>query len=268
MSLVLSKNIILRQRVEDQNRGLIGFHNLVRPGNVSATSSMPLFPASNMANPITCISWFSDSLDEQYVTIDLSSDEAIDGQNYLAIARHNLGSGRILCELQEEEEEWQTIAGTIPTDDGAIMFRFPRKSHNKLRLRLVPTTVKPIISVIYTGLLLMLQRNVYVGVTPPPFGYEDEILNGTSMNGQFLGRLVLNEMLTSNIELNNLTPLWYRRVLDPFIKKSKGLPFFYVWRPHTYPKEVVYGWFTTTPRPNNSVANGMMSIPFSLEALG
>jgi hypothetical protein len=46
----------------------------------------------------------------------------------------------------------------------------------------------------------------------------------------------------------------------PFTTSGKGTPFFFAWRPASYPRETGYVWLTGDPVPVNQRSNGMMSV--------
>ena len=110
----------------------------------------------------------------------------------------------------------------------------------------------------------MLQRRIYVGHTPIPYGRESRVTTGVSESGNFLGRIVLGESLETSVDLQNMTPAWYRAEMDPFIAASKEAPFFFAWRPDSYPRETGYAWMTNNPKPSNQRSNGMMQISLSM----
>lgn len=76
---------------------LIGYDNVVTPTNVTASSSAAGFPAANLANSATHLKWMSNDNTGGDITIATGLDTTI---NYLAIAKHNLGSSGALVELQ------------------------------------------------------------------------------------------------------------------------------------------------------------------------
>jgi len=112
-----------------------------------------------------------------------------------------------------------------------------------------------------------VQRRIYVGHTPMPYGRSARIQNGRSEAGHFLGRIVIQETRDTAVALQNLTPTWYRTYMDPFIRASKEVPFFFAWRPQSYPYETGYGWMTNEPRPVNQRANGMMQIDLQMSGV-
>jgi hypothetical protein len=127
--------------------------------------------------------------------------------------------------------------------------------------------VTPYLAVLYAGELLLLQRRIYVGHTPIKFGRRLNLANHRSIDGNFLGRIVLSEKTETSIALKNLTSTWYRNYMEPFLLAAQEIPFFFAWRPGTYPTEVGYVWLTGDPVPVNQLSNGMMQVSFDVEGV-
>jgi hypothetical protein len=53
----------------------------------------------------------------------------------------------------------------------------------------------------------------------------------------------------------------------PFLLAAQETPFFFAWRPTTYPTECGYCWLISDPTPSNSQANGMMAVSLDLEGV-
>ncbi|HEY0220024.1 MAG TPA: hypothetical protein VGC26_09720, partial [Afipia sp.] len=53
----------------------------------------------------------------------------------------------------------------------------------------------------------------------------------------------------TSVPLSLITPAWYRANMDPFLAAAKETPFFFAWRPNTYPREVGFCWLTDDPMP-------------------
>jgi hypothetical protein len=98
-------------------------------------------------------------------------------------------------------------------------------------------------------------------------GYIQQATNGQSESGSFLGRIVTGASNQNAVALSNLTPLWYRQYFVPFVFQARKLPFFYAWRPYTYPLEVGFVWLTAMPTPTNDLNNGMMKVNLSLRGI-
>lgn len=276
MSVVISRNLTLGDvasggGIITANNPVIGYANLLTAGNVAATSAAPGFPASNLANPSTNLRWVDATgspAADQYITVAVNSADQLD---YLAVARHNFGSAQIpasvegLIDPEASPAVWIELVGeTLLADDQPALFRFAPQALASIRLRLQPGSAAPTAAVIYTGKLLVLQRQIYVGHTPINFGRSSKITNARSENGQFLGRIILSQMTATKVDLQNLTPNWYRSALQPFIDASREAPFFFAWRPASYPGEIGYAWMTNDPQPSNQRGNGMMQISLEM----
>jgi len=266
--IVVSPSVVLASGGGvNANNPVVGWRNLVSTGNIAASGAADGYPALNLANPSTAQaqSWRGSNTAGQYLTVTVGTDEFID---YLAVARHNFGSGAIVVSVEGmavEDGSWVELAAEmLPADDSPLLFRFVPQALFQIRLRLQPSAVIPRAAVLYVGKLLVLQRRIYVGHTPIPYGRESRVTTGVSESGNFLGRIVLGESLETSVDLQNMTPAWYRAEMDPFIAASKEAPFFFAWRPDSYPRETGYAWMTNNPKPSNQRSNGMMQISLSM----
>lgn len=267
MSFALSQSIILTPGGLDLNAPAIGWHNLVLFNGIVADSEDPNFPAALMANAATTYRWLSLITATQYVTISVAADEMVD---YVGLARHNLGSGEIRITVQAfVSGVWTDVSDPMtPSTDAPLMLVFPEQLADSWRLKLEPLGgIEPTIAVVYLGRLLRLQRRIYVGHTPLPYGRQTEFTNSIMESGDFQGRIELKRRLTTSVNLQNLTPSWYRNYLDPFISLGRNTAFFWAWRPYTYPTEVGYGWLTNDPNPVNQRGNGMMQVNLGIGGL-
>lgn len=249
--LVISGQLILQPVTPAQtDLPLIGWRNLVTATSISADSELDNYPASNLATPATHpqAEWRSATTDEQHLTILVDS---VDDVDYIGIARHNLGTAEIPVSIEVMDEgEWVEIVGEVmPGDDCPLLFRFPGRSVSQIRIRLQAGSVPPRAAVVYLGKLLVLERKVYVGHTPIPHARKANIVNGRSETGEFLGRIVLGEWSETTVPLSLISPEWFRANMAAFLKVAKETPFFFAWRPDTYPREVGFAWLTDDPIP-------------------
>lgn len=266
--IIISKSLSLSsQAILDANSPAVGWKNLVTRESLYSQSNHPEHPVVNLANPATNLRWESLIATEQVVGTEVLELGPID---YVGIARHNFGSINAVLQIEATDGfNWEVIVPQfiLPTDAPAII-RFPPRVVTGLRLRIMPQeNVPPRMAVMYVGKLLLLERHIYVGHTPFPFGRTSRVTNGKSESGEFLGRIVLSESKATKVTLQNLTPTWYRVYMDPFIAASKEDPFFFAWRPGSYPLEVGYGWMTNNPQPVNQRPNGMMQIALEMNGL-
>jgi hypothetical protein len=255
------------------NSPLIGYENLATVDNIAATSEDADYPATNLVNPATNLLWKGEAaspLEDVYVTVTLAGADLID---YVAIAKHNLFTAQSLVSVEGltgSPLEWVELCSAVALpDNGPAMFCFSEQALDAVRLKIQasPLDVVPQAAVLYAGKLLILQRRVYVGHVPIPYGTSATIVNGKSESGNFLGRIVLNEWNSTGLSLQNLTPAWVRASLMPFVRACKEQPFFFAWRPSSYPYEVGYCWMTNDPKPSNQSPNGMMQVEFNMSGI-
>lgn len=107
----------------------------------------------------------------------------------------------------------------------------------------------PRAAVIYCGKSLVLERRIYVGHTPLTDGRQSQIISNRSESGNFLGRVVLGQTRASKIPLSLISPDWFRANMRPFLAAAVEVPFFFAWRPQSYPLEVGFAWLVEDPEP-------------------
>lgn len=272
MSVVISSSYVLADSVSGGGRitadnPLIGWRSIVGAATLSTTTEAPGHPASHLANPATHLRWqgLATPADEH---IAVGNPDVAD-VDYIAIARHNLGRARIPVSVEIlDGDDWvERIAPVLLPNDGPALFRFPRLAYAGIRLRLQPGLAAPTVAVVYCGDLLVLQRRLYVGHTPMPYGRALSVVNHRSVAGHFLGRIVLGKRTATQVALRNLTPDWYRAQFEPFMLAAQEVPFFFAWRPASYPNEIGYAWLAQDSVPRNQSPNGMMQIELALEGV-
>lgn len=270
MSIILSRDIVLTDNsIEDPNAGHIGYRSLLTRSNTVADFAEQFFPIENVANPATNLFWRSESTEVQYITISAGLNS---GADYVGFANHNLSSAGIAYQVQGSNDgiDWDDISDEIiPDSDAPHVQIFTLAVYTLYRIKLTPTgDTVPRIAVLYLGKMLVLQRRTYVGHTPITMARETTLSNNRSETGQFLGRVVRREFLQCGIELQNLTPEWYRSYFDDFAEASRTTPFFWAWRPIDYPAEVGFCWAMDDIVPKNQRNNGMMQTSIKLQGIG
>ncbi len=227
---------------------IIGYHNVVTASTIVATAEAAGYPASNLANPATHLEWRGTTAGEQYLTITTNEVDEID---YIGVARHNWATAEIAVSVEGFiDGVWENIVDEfMPASDGPLLLRFEPQSLAQIRIKLTAGSVVPRAAVVYCGALLVLERKVYVGHTPMPHARKNSIVNGRSESGNFLGRVVLGSWRESTVPLSLISPAWYREYMDDFLEVAKEVPFFFGWRPETYPQEVGYAWLIDDPMP-------------------
>jgi hypothetical protein len=248
MLVISTAAVLAASPADDPDRPWVGWHTVLTSSSVAASSESPSFPASNLVNPATHLDWRSLTTVEQYLTVTTDEVDAID---YVGIARHNLASAAIPVSIEGLIDGiWtEIVEAVLLPDDGPAMFRFAAQSLSQVRVRLQAGTIAPRMAVLYVGRLLVLERKIYAGHTPLPHARKTSIVNNRSESGVFLGRIVLGSWRETTIPLSLISPDWYRAEMEPFVQVAQQVPFFFAWRPASYPREVGYGWLMDDPAP-------------------
>lgn len=259
------------------NAPLIGYRTLVTFTNITADEEAEGFPVTNLSNPTTSEVWKGLSDAVQYITLDLGATDAAD---YFGLARHNLGSTGSSVQLQASDDgsTWADVGEEItPDDDRALMHRFEAETHRYWRLEITPAAdTVPTIGVFFLGLLLVLQRNIYGGHTPITMSFDNVSSVGISESGQYLGAVARRANPTTSLPQKNITAAWARQQLAPFLTEAVGngatrmrQPFFFAWRPTSYPAEVGYGWIPpgSAPTLTNQAGRPLMDADIPVQAV-
>lgn len=261
--IVIAQDLVATlQETEAANSPLIGWHNIVATDNVSESSAAAGFPVTELANPATDLYWLAADTGAQSLTVTTNTADDLD---YVAIAGHNLATAEVAISIEGDDGGGfdELIAPVMLADDRPAIFRFPRQPLQSVRVVLASGAAPASIAVLRLGALIVVPRKIGVGHIPINYAREANVITGMSENGRYLGAVQVGETNKSAIEFRNLSPTWYRETLDPVIASRR--PFFWAWRPTTYPLEVGYVWPVGNPKPNNQRANGMMAIGVPVE---
>jgi hypothetical protein len=264
MSIVISQNLVLSE--DDHltlDHPIVGWQNIATIENLAATSEEVSYPASNLVNPATHARWRATSTDEQFITVTTGSADAID---YIAIVRHNLATAVIEVSVEGDHALGYEVLidPVLLPNNGPTLFRFEASPFISVRLRLSDGDIPAEIAVVYVGKLLVLPRKIYQGLTPPPHARVSKVTNGMSEAGDFLGRIETQRRIETTVPLSLIDPTYYRDHIDEFLAVSKTTPFFFGWRPQTYPNEIGYCSMTNDPMPVNQSPHGLIAMDFEM----
>lgn len=245
---------------------LIGWDNQVTVSNIAATYEDTDYPALNLANPSTVQLWKSTSTATQYLTVTLGAAQEI---GFVGIARHNFGTVGATLTVQADPgtASWEDIAGPqIPGDDAPLMFALDPDNWTGVRLKIENATANPQAAVLSIGAALRMPRGLQPGITPFPLGISREFVNGMAQNGDYLGDIQTRARRSMVASFKAIDADWYRTDMLDFVDAART-PFFFAWRPSSYPLECGYAWCTEDPQPVYSTM-GSETIDISLKMEG
>lgn len=250
---------------------VICWQNLVTRSNIAATSAATYHPATDLANPATHLFWRGDDPNSppsttQYLTVSGLSQSF----DYLAVASHNFGSTGCALSIEVYDETvspatWTKISGPLsPDDDAPIVFLFLSRSETQARLKIEVGTAEPQCAVLYLGPRLTMQRRIYADHSPLPYARMITSAAGVSESGSYLGRVITRQTKQTTAAFKYLTPDWVRANLEPFLDQATENPFFFCWRPDSYPSEVGYAWLTNDPHAVPEGPSNMLTVELEM----
>lgn len=256
-------NIALPSGV-DANAPVFAINNVITDALLTVTADAS-YPKSNLANPATFLKWKNSAATAVTITIETLSTDT----DYIGIARHNFGTVGASIKVQGDTGSGYVdiVSVYTPTTDDPILLNFTKASYIGLKVVIGAGSAAQEAAVLYAGAAMYGQRNIYVGHRPITLVPQLDVVNGRSEAGEFLGRIIIGERRSTSIELTELTPGWVRSALDPFFIAAKSTPFFFAWRPDTYPLEVGYVWMAGDPEVSNTRGNGYMASSFSVSGV-
>jgi hypothetical protein len=275
MPVVISQSLVLEDTGElGADNPIVGWQSLVTPATIAASSEDADHPASNLANPATHLRWRGE-IETGTTHIDITTN-SVEDVDYVAIAKHNFGSAGIVVSVEGTLDNSspysspamaELVEEHILADDSPVIFRFVPQPLATVRIVLQLAAELPEAAVVYCGKLLILPRRIWQGHTPIKYARKTRIVSGLSESGNFLGRVMIGETRESEAHLSLIDPATYREDIDPFIAAAQTRPFFFAWRPQTYPMECGFAWMMGDPRPVNAGQHGLTEITLPMQGV-
>lgn len=243
----------------------IGIDNVVRNGTVSASSSASGFPAAAAKNPLTYEFWRPTSLPAWWM-VDAGSPVEV---SYCGVAAHSIGTSgaNMVVEYSLDNSTWTNVVGENQSDDSAMMFLFAPVTARYWRIY-ISGSVIPSVGVVYFGKVLEMQRPCYSGISPINFNRTTVIRPNRSENGQWIGRSIVRQGVSTSVAFRHLDYDWYRQNFDPFAKEAIKYPFFFAWRPDKYFDAVGYVWTTRDISPSTMGIRDLLQVSFEMVGIG
>jgi hypothetical protein len=242
----------------------IGIQNITSISNInSSVGELPTNPSWLTSTPSTAERWKQESRTFHFWSAD-TNEEIID---YVGIAAHRGLVGRSIEISVDFGAGNVTVYGpVIVTDSSPILALFEPAAASGVTIFISSIESFELeIGIINVGLTVALPRNIYVDHTPITMGRRPSKLISNSDNGQFLGQIATKNTLHSSVSMANIQPDYFRSEIFPkFIVPAETLPFFWAWRPKSYPLEYGLCWTQDGVNVTNSLANGFMQMDFTM----
>lgn len=238
---------------------------------LDASSSTDAAPVLNLRHPMT-YEWWSPSThpssSDQWVRVQLPE---ADLASYAAIGAHNLGDVGAQVSLQRwVGSSWETVVGPVtPSNNSPILMLFTSLEAQQWRFLLSggDNSVLPRVAVFYVGRSLDMPRPILGGHVPPDLADRLEASPTDSEEGQWLGINVVRRAKNMSVDFENIRYTWVDENMRDFLEASH-LPYFFAFRPLSYPKSVMLGRTAERIRPSFIGRQNTMSIAWTIEGLG
>lgn len=251
--------------------GFLGIDNVtIQSGSTSGD-----FPADNLLNEFTHLRWRDDGDGRQEHVFEVFN--LYFETNYVALAVHNL-QGQLIqifgATGDSPNDYVELFPETAIPSNRPMIFEFESGQYTSIRIRIDNTSVGnddfKSIAIMQVGQLLRFSRGVKIDTDHPVVtrNLKTDSLAGFSEAGQFMGKLIRNQIRESKFEFSNIpnddmTPegFWLTYWLEDF---AAQYPFFIAWAPDDYPEDVGFGWTTgdIEPLQNPVTRRWSFAIPF------
>lgn len=247
------------------NHARIGYENFVPDSVVTGSSEQTDWPASAVKNLLTYDGWKPLSMNADIV-IDMQSNKAVD---YIGLAAHTLGSNSvsIVASYSLNGSSYTDLGvSQLPSTDRAIMLMFEQVTARYIKIEFIgASTFK--LGVVYVGAALEMYRPFYGGHMPGPLNRKTTVKPNKSVGGQWLGRSIIREGVSSEFKWQHTPIDWYQTNVDPFAIHAREKPFFIVWNPRDYPEHAMYAWTSSTIAPTFMGLRDYVEFGFSVEGV-
>lgn len=262
MSVYIGSGLVLSEispgGAETANHARIGYQTYGRTGTWSASTEEINRPALQLKYAQTTKFW-QPTASTSWVKLDAGSAVTVD---YVGLV--GLYSGLTLTlEYSNDDASWTAIDTRIVASNKAIMYLFDEIDARYWRMSFSGGI--PSLAVMYVGQVLIMERGVYGGFSPPSLSRSTGYTTNITETGQFAGRSIVKRGFQTSVPWDNLTANWYRANFDPFVESARSYPFFIAWRPDQYPEEIVYAWTNNDIKPSNQGQRDLMEVSIDLE---
>ena len=177
---------------------------------------------------------------------------ASQAMNFIGIAAHNLSGETVTVAYATTTGGGTTTITTLnPTTNDPILIVFDEISLQEVVITYTGSKDTEV-GYVSAGQYLKMPYPIYGGHTPINLSPETEYQNNMSESGQFLGRNIVRQGVSTSYSFRYLDPDFIRGDFETFTVSARTKPFFMQWRPDLYPDEVAFGYTTNDISVSNS----------------
>lgn len=229
-------------------------------GTVSGDGTNPSYAANNY----TSQRWQLNPGSNSWLLVT-TADATID---CVFIAAHNLSGKTVTISTASTVGGAHTTRSTInPTDNTTICSLF-NNTGTPYTIREVKVTINDgsdiAIGIIRAGAALQMPIPIYGGHRPLNLNRITEAQQQFSETGQWLGRIIKRQAVTSTYEWEYLSASWYDTYFEPFAQTIPLNPFFIAGNPSKITTDVGFVWTDRDVEPVNMGINAYRSVSLSV----
>jgi len=225
----------------------------------------PEYPVVNVTRRNTYETWRATTWSPKIV----ASWSAPVDVNYLAIARHNIGSAGIT-----DGSLWVTPTGGSLTkvadfgsdDDAPLLVPFASTEIEAAEIRF-GTNAPSIVAVVHLGEAVVMERPLRASMQPVWLSRQTTVETQTSEAGEVLGSVLVRRGGAVSPSWNNLSRSFYNATLEALARDLPANPFFLAWQPDEHPDEVLYGTLTGDVTGDHIARSSRYSFAFDMRGI-
>lgn len=251
----------------DTGKPLLLYQNVFEDGTVTVSSETADGEGANALEDTTFDFWTA-STTAAFISVDYGSSVECD---CLGVAAHNLGSLGASIKVRNSVDgvTFADVTSTYsPLTDDTLVVIFPAESSRYWRVTVGDGPAS--IGVLKLGKRLVIDGGVISGHVSIDHGAKVELLNSTSIGGQFLGNRIKRVGASTSIDFGLLDRDFVDNQMRMFeYHYNSGRTFFFAGNPAFMPENVGYCWRPENAnelRPSYEEGGELMSVSMDVSA--
>lgn len=227
---------IERTEVATDKAPLVLWDNILLDGTVTASTEATDAPVENLLTDSTWDYWQPDATTSGTVSLTLGASTTASA---LGIAAHDLGSKGATVTVKRSTT---TVATINPTDDKPILILFASGSSTTWSVEITGASAAFSIGNLSLGVPTVFESGIVPSYTPLYMAEDIELLQNTSLGGQFFQNRIVRKSAETSIQLNILERSFVEGVTFQSFRDyyNSGKTFFWAGGPSTFEDDVAF----------------------------